>query len=859
MNNNVVNAFNHEDHNTWRWNDRLLANTPLEENEPQRIRQVAGDLHLQEPRIIELLDTSPNRKVLEILTLGLNDDQQKQIACRAAIIIKAQAKREIHLRGAPNNAVNAHTQMTHFLTDLPQGLVRINRIHKAMDSHFAAQAFRRGRTTLNDYNYTFDHSNCHPRYEIKKDSLIQFFNLIVGEAGNDQNYIQINRRHTAQDLAIFMHEAYEYLKEIYDNCKVQGDNPLTQRTRASLNQLIASEQGANIIRAAIQSNAPSSILSTSLKSLARTNQITPEEIAQCIQFAYAMAGAQEGLLDRNTINEILSHPNGARAILAASRARIVSENLSRAIARASNDINYPLDTLAKKIQYIFLASSLIENHDGDQPRYVNELLNNETGVSVLALARYLLDDQNLDNILAGRRLGQSLYHVINNNGGEIQASEETRARYLKLILDTFYLMTPYHLNTLLRIKNKSTIMQCMNRYLENNNLKLSFNQARAANLEHTSIAKLMSIIEITTAVGNNIAELSENINFTSGIIQAGGGIQVQEGINIPVNADLVNAFINDEPSASQILHRARATHFNALSIAHLMSVANSHSGRLSNIKSAIKLINDPAAPRLGVNIFNARLADINNAIILNNTWRQGGHPDAEIKNAIEHDDLAGLLILPDLTRELYTMCNRQSVSNLMRQNRQILINANNAGLNARSIARVINRTPQGNIAENLHFITSIINLGEPGEPNVNADRINAIINQDRDRWFSNRNLVNSINDARRLNLVDRSVVRLIGGNHPNDNIIENIKCLTDIIGNDLQIAADLINPYLRLNNAIQNLNGYRGYTNNLAGLRLLIDQALQIHGLRQDVQALQAAQNPIAPAPVPPVSPAPAN
>ncbi len=174
LNNRV---FNPNDHTSWRWNDPVLANTPISEAEARQITQIARHLGGE----FSFLSRTSNPDILTAVTNHNLPEAQQLIARRAAIIVTAQMKNGIPVRDA--SKVDIHHQINTFFEGLPEDLKieeeQKTLIHKTIDSYFTAKEFRVGRRKLNSYD-AFP-KNTQNRPEMTKANLLKFFHYMIAD------------------------------------------------------------------------------------------------------------------------------------------------------------------------------------------------------------------------------------------------------------------------------------------------------------------------------------------------------------------------------------------------------------------------------------------------------------------------------------------------------------------------------------------------------------------------------------------------------------------------------------------------------------------------------------------------------
>lgn len=608
MQNNLNNrVFNPNDHTSWRWNDPVLANTPISEAEARQITQIARQLG----GVITLLHTEGSRILPSLIEHNLNEAQQL-IARRAAIVITAQQTHGIPLKNELQ-AIDAHRQIDSFFEGLGDNINLHPRqtglIHKVIDSYFAAKEFRKGRLNL-DSNIP-SQKNLQKRGEISEPALIQFFKHIVENIPSDlsenrpgklsenrYDYIRTDLKNPLQnnrETYVFINKAFDYLVQIYNGINYTNFQKENQPILILLNRLINNPAVTNAIKNAIIANIDAAKLGASFKHLQYIieEDIIEEEAAGYIN---SLSGFANGIGFPMT-NQILGLEKGITAVFDISKTSIRIESLCYAIT-----IN-GLDNVDKINNYIKLVADLLNYPDSQaiDAGCLNGLLDFQEGALALRASR--IKDHPLFKDEDASMLAKAFHTAITDPNYPANSKEE-QAAYINLMAQVInqYLDNATSYTRMVKV-GWSFILgveewcsgpeNFIKEIFSRQEMCIILNRARVLSLSANSIS---SIIARNQDIENSLLLL----NFVLDVI----GANIQN-----VSAELVNDFIAKQNGAMDILNKASNVSLSASSIAHLIGKSNTHNDRIANLKLVTDLI-DPqnkAAIRLDVNAMNRYL------------------------------------------------------------------------------------------------------------------------------------------------------------------------------------------------------------------------------------------------------------
>lgn len=568
MQNNLNNrVFNPNDHTSWRWNDPVLANTPISEAEARQITQIARQLGGE----FSFLNRTSNPDILTAVTKHTLSETQQLIARRAAIIVTAQMKNGIPVRSSPQKP-DMHKQINTFFEGLPDNLKieeeQNTLIHKTIDSYFTAREFRVGRGKLDSYD-PFP-KNAQNRPEMTKANLLKFFNYMIADipsAVAQDNYVRLkNDKPVAVNEAIyvFLTCAFEYLKSMYDGIK---DSP----NRNILNNLITFPIIVDAIKQAMIKGLPPKALGYSLGHVG--NDL--HDIAKYIIFVSELLENTYG----ETRRLILSSSEYVKILFEASQSSIEAQSLASGLQVNENHLYNPprINTIKEKMHYVNLSLGLVNAPDCNAVNadFVNSLLNNKKGAQSLNYARYI----GLDKSCLAKCLSTLL--SANNPPSDI----EQIADYIGLVGQSLYLHTTTLYSTWKILFNSFWSGYYQNSHpgeqadliLKDEAMSLAFYRAQLAGLDAPTISYILH-------ENLDIQETSLLLNFLLDLI----GAEVQG-----IDADFIKLFFEKVNYAAYTLNEARKKGLNPLSVGHLIKIAERASVGITNLSLAITVFSSP--------------------------------------------------------------------------------------------------------------------------------------------------------------------------------------------------------------------------------------------------------------------------
>ncbi len=566
LNNRV---FNPNDHTSWRWNDPVLANTPISEAEARQITQIARHLGGE----FSFLSRTSNPDILTAVTNHNLPEAQQLIARRAAIIVTAQMKNGIPVRDA--SKVDIHHQINTFFEGLPEDLKieeeQKTLIHKTIDSYFTAKEFRVGRRKLNSYD-AFP-KNTQNRPEMTKANLLKFFHHMIADIPSEvaqDSYIRLKNDKPVKindQIYVFLSCAFGYLKNVYEGIQ---DSP----NRNVLNHLITSPTIVNALKLAIIKGIPAKALGHSLGHIGND----PHAIAQYLVFISEVF-KHTSVEDRAVI---LNSAEYVQILFEASQSGIEALHLASSLYINENHPSsfMRINTIKEKMDYINLAVSLVHAPDSQaiHSDFMNALLSNKKGAQALSYARYVELHVGLDK----HCLAKCLSTVLSSNNAP--SDIEVIADYICLVGKALHI----HVTTLYSMW-KSMVSTVFSTYYQNAHpgeqadlilkdeaMSLTFYRAQLVGLDAHTISYILH-------EHLDIQETCLLFNFLLDILEA----------NIKnTDAALIKVFFEKVNYAAYTLNEARKKDLSPTSVGHLISIAAKATVGILNLNLAMNVFSN---------------------------------------------------------------------------------------------------------------------------------------------------------------------------------------------------------------------------------------------------------------------------
>lgn len=568
--NNLNNrVFNPNDHTTWRWNDPVLAHTPISEAEARQISQIARHLGGE----FSFLSRTSNADILTAVTNHNLPEAQQLIARRAAIIITAQMKNGIPVRDA--SKVDIHHQINTFFEGLPEDL-KVDEaqkilIHKTIDSYFTAKEFRVGRRKLDSYS-PFP-KNTQNRPEMTKAHLLQFFNHMIADIPANiaqDSYIRLKNDNPVKlndQIYVFLSCAFGYLKNVYEGIQ---DSP----NRNVLNHLITAPTIVNALKLAMIKGIPAKALGHSLGHIGND----PHTVAQYLIFI-------SEVLKHTSVEDralILISAEYIKILFEASQSGIEALHLASSLHINENHRSsfMVIHTIEEKMAYISLAVGLVQAPDSPaiHSDFMNALLSNRKGAQALNYARYV----ELHVGLSKHCLAKCLSTVLSSDNPP--SDIEQIADYIYLVGKALHI----HVTTLYSMW-KSMVSTMFSSYYQNahpgeqadlilkdESMSLAFYRAQLLGLDAYTISYILH-------EHLDVQETCLLFNFLLGILEA----------NIKnMDVAFIKIFFEKVNYAAYTLNEARKKGLSPISTGQLIRIAEKASVGMMNLSLAISVLSN---------------------------------------------------------------------------------------------------------------------------------------------------------------------------------------------------------------------------------------------------------------------------